>query len=572
MPRTAVGTVTGRLHLLLGGQKSGKSTAATRLAADSGRHVVVIAPAEAGDDDEFRRRVARHQADRPDHWTTIETFDLTAGLRQAGPDSYVIIDALDTWLLEIADRHSLLDRLADDAGKEVRSGEASLLADVDGWIDAATGRPAPVTVVGGQPGLGPVAADRVTRRYVDLHGLVTQRIAARAHLVELVVADRRLPLDAPTSKTTSSPADRLDGRTTPDGGRSIAGLIGAVSPVDPAAAGAARRRHARLAKPPGSLGHLEDIGVQLAAIAARCPPPVPQRPRLLVAAGDHGVHDQHVSAWPQQLSTAIAQSILDGHATASVIAERTGTDLSVLDVGLTGNLTGNLTDHPRLRTRKPRRGTRDLTHTDAMTTDETTAAIHAGSHTARQLIGEGTDLLVVGEVGIANTTPTTALIAALTGTPPADIVGRGATPDDTTLAHKTASIEAGLERHGPDRDPLRLLAAVGGLEHAALTGALLAAAAARVPVILDGVTTVAAAIVATRLAPATAGYLIAGHRSTEPANLPALELLGLRPLLELDLRLGEGTGGLLAVPLVRTAAAVLNDVGELTDLTDPSAK
>jgi nicotinate-nucleotide--dimethylbenzimidazole phosphoribosyltransferase len=340
-------------------------------------------------------------------------------------------------------------------------------------------------------------------------------------------------------------------------------LIHVVNAVDAPARAAALARHAGLAKPAGSLGRLEDLGAQLAAIAGTCPPPVPATPAVLVAAADHGVHAQGVSPWPQRVTTQMVELFCVGRAAVNALARTVDAVVTVVDVGCAVAPPA----HPRLRSHRVRPGTGDLSTVSAMTRDEAVAAIVAGATVATELIDDGVDLLITGDMGIASTTATACMIAALTGCDAGAATGPGAGVTDPTLAHKTAVVASALARHRPDpADPLGVLAQVGGLEHAALVGALLAAAARRVPVLLDGVITNAAALVAVGLCPAMRGYLIASHRSPEPGARPALAQLDHVPLLDLGLRLGEGTGGLLAVPLVQAAARLLHDVASLDDL------
>ena len=339
-------------------------------------------------------------------------------------------------------------------------------------------------------------------------------------------------------------------------------LTAAIRPVDTGAAAAARERHGRLAKPPGSLGRLEELGARLAGVAGRCPPPVPASPAVIVAAADHGVHAQGVSDWPQDVTAAMVATMAAGKAAVNAIARSVGASVTVVDVGTVRR------DPPPAgtRDRRIRRGTRDLTVEPAMTEAECAAAIEAGAQVAGELIAGGADLLVTGEVGIPNTTASAALLAVLTGSPPATLVGRGANLDDRRIPRKVAAVETGIARHGGDRDPIGVLASLGGLEHAALVGVILAGAAARVPVVVDGVVSGAAALAAVALCPEAAGYLIPGHRSAEPGGCALSGRLGTPPPVDLGLRLGEGTGALLAVPLVRSAAAVLAEMATLDDV------
>lgn len=345
-------------------------------------------------------------------------------------------------------------------------------------------------------------------------------------------------------------------------------LVGRVPAVDQEVGDAARRRYGRLATPPGALGTLETVGIRLAALTGACPPPVPARPAVLVAAGDHGVHAQGVTPWPQEVTTAMVTAICAGKAGVNIIAATVGAEVAVLDVGVRGDL-GHLEGEPRLRRRRIRAGTRDSTAGPATSRPEACEALLAGADLAVELIDAGADLLVPGDMGIANTTAAACLVAALTAETPSAVTGPGAGSDEDTVARKTAVVEAALRHHGlgsGQPDPLTALAAVGGFEHAALTGAMLAAAAGGVPLVLDGVSTVAAALAAVALCPNAEGCLVAGHRSPEPAARLGLARLGLEPLVDAGLCLGEGAGGLLAVPIVTAAARVLGDVATLDEL------
>ena len=337
----------------------------------------------------------------------------------------------------------------------------------------------------------------------------------------------------------------------------LADTVAAIRPPDLAAAQAARDRQAQLTKPPGSLGYLEDLSVQLAGIAGQCPAPLPEPAAVAVFAGDHGVHAQGVTPWPQEVTAQMVANFLASGAVVNVIATQVGAEVCVVDVGVAADLPVA----PGLVPRKVRRGTADMTQTQAMTAEQAATAVEAGIETARDLVSAGNRCLITGDMGIANTTASAALIAVFTGTDPVEVTGRGTGVDDQTWARKVDVVRRALARHGPDpADPLGVLAAVGGLEHAALAGYLLGAAALRVPVVLDGVIACAAALAAVALCPDTAGYLVAGHRSTEPGASRALAALGLRPVLELDLRLGEGSGAVLALPVLQAAARVLRDV------------
>jgi nicotinate-nucleotide--dimethylbenzimidazole phosphoribosyltransferase len=333
--------------------------------------------------------------------------------------------------------------------------------------------------------------------------------------------------------------------------------LAAIRPADAAAMAEASELQARLTKPAGSLGQLETLSVRLAGLAGACPPPLPEPAAVAVFAGDHGVHAQGVTPWPQEVTGQMVANFLAGGAVVNAFARQVGASVTVVDVGVLHPSPAG----PGFVDANVRRGTRDLTVEPAMTADEATAAIEVGIRVAEDLIDAGAACLLTGDMGIANTTPSAALIAAFTGAAPADVTGRGTGVDDATYAHKVVVVTAALDRHRPDRDdPLAVLAAVGGLEHAALAGFLLGAAARRVPVIVDGVIAVSAALVAAALAPDAVDAMVAGHRSVEPGAGVGLAHLGLTPLLDLGLRLGEGTGAVLALPVVAAAVRVLHDV------------
>jgi nicotinate-nucleotide--dimethylbenzimidazole phosphoribosyltransferase len=310
------------------------------------------------------------------------------------------------------------------------------------------------------------------------------------------------------------------------------------------------------------------LSVRLCGLAGQCPPPVPEPAAVAVFAGDHGVHAQRVTPWPQEVTAQMVANFLAGGAVVNAFATQVGATVTVVDVGVAAALEPG----PGLLVAKVRPGTRDLSVEPALTRDEVLAAIGAGIDTADALLdgrtltgaaGErrGAGVLVTGDMGIANSTPAAALIAAFTGAEPAAVTGRGTGIGDDMLAHKTAVVAGALRLHRPDpADPVGVLGAVGGCEHAALTGFILAAAARRTPVIVDGVIALAAALAAAALAPDAVGAMVAGHRSAEPGATIALAHLGLEPLVDLGLRLGEGTGALLAVPIVAGAVRVLHSV------------
>ena len=333
--------------------------------------------------------------------------------------------------------------------------------------------------------------------------------------------------------------------------------IAAVEPVSAPDMAEAEERQSRLTKPRGALGVLERLGTRLAGMYAACPPPLPEPVAVAVFAADHGVHAQGVSPWPQEVTAQMVGNFLAGGAAINAFARQIGAEVNVVDVGVAADLPVA----PGLLARKVRRGTADMTLEAAMTCSDVRQALEAGIEVARDLVAQGNRLLVAGDMGIANTTASAALIATFTGRDVAEVTGRGTGIDDKTLSHKISVIRRALDLHRPSAsDPIAALAAVGGLEHAAIAGFLIGAAALHTPVVLDGVIACSSALVAQALAPVAADYWVAGHRSSEPGASVALTHLGLEPLIDLDLRLGEGSGAALAVPLVQSAARILREM------------
>ncbi|WP_271220741.1 nicotinate-nucleotide--dimethylbenzimidazole phosphoribosyltransferase [Streptosporangium carneum] len=358
--------------------------------------------------------------------------------------------------------------------------------------------------------------------------------------------------------------------------------VAAIRPADPAALAEARAHQDRLTKPRGALGVLEEVAVRLAGAAAVNPPPLPAPAALAIFAADHGVHAQGVTPWPQEVTVQMVGNFLAGGAVANAFAAQTGASVTVVDVGVAADLA----PAPGLTISKVAHGTADLSLGPAMTVAQAVAALEAGIAVARDLVDRGARCLITGDMGIANTTASAALICAFTGHDAEAVTGRGTGVDDETLARKIEVVRralrvnrldagaGGADASGlPSPDALKTLAAVGGLEHAALAGFVLGGAALGVPVILDGVIAGSAALAAAALAPDVVDHCVAGHRSAEPGHAVALDHLGLRPLVELELRLGEGTGGLLAHPLVCAAVRVMHEVAtfDSAGVTDKEA-
>jgi nicotinate-nucleotide--dimethylbenzimidazole phosphoribosyltransferase len=332
--------------------------------------------------------------------------------------------------------------------------------------------------------------------------------------------------------------------------------VGRVVATDPAAADEVAALQGTLTKPPGSLGRLEGVSVRLGAIARRCPPPVPAPAAVAVFAGDHGVVAEGVTPWPQEVTAQMVANFCGGGAAVNVLARHVGADVLVVDVGVAGELP----DMPGLRQVKVRAGTGNIAVEPAMTAAELGRALDVGAQAASDLVGLGARCLLTGDMGIGNTTPSAALIAAFTHLPAAAVTGRGTGIDDERLAMKIKVVAQAVGRLGADEPPAVVLAEVGGLEIAALAGFIVGGAAAGVPVVLDGVIAGAAALSAVAMVPAAGGYLFAGHRSSEPGATVALEHLGLEPLIDLELRLGEGSGACLALPILQAAAKITHEM------------
>ncbi|MEJ7846203.1 MAG: nicotinate-nucleotide--dimethylbenzimidazole phosphoribosyltransferase [Acidimicrobiales bacterium] len=334
----------------------------------------------------------------------------------------------------------------------------------------------------------------------------------------------------------------------------------AVRPLDTGAAADATTRQDQLTKPRGSLGRLESLGIQLAAIAGACPPPVPRPAAVAIFAADHGVVAQGVSPWPPEVTAQMVATFAAGGAAINVLAHQAGASVTVVDVGVATPLPDDL---PATVVRRAiRAGTADMTVEAAMTAEECRAALDVGAAVAAELVAGGARTLVTGEMGIANTTAAAALIAAMLGRDPVAVTGRGTGVDDHGLARKVAVVRTALARHAAAvaAGPEATLAAVGGLEIAALVGFVVGGAAAGVPVVVDGVIADAALLVAERMVPGVVDRCIAGHRSTEPGATAVLHALGLEPVLDLGMRLGEGSGACLALGVLEAAARVLAEM------------
>lgn len=331
-----------------------------------------------------------------------------------------------------------------------------------------------------------------------------------------------------------------------------------VTAVDHAQTGRLRALIDGKAKPPGALGRIEDLAVRLALIAGERSL---DKALLLVFAGDHGLTAEGVSAYPSSVTQAMVATFLAGKASANAFARAVGAELRVVDAGVDAQLP----PHPNLLAQKVRRGTRNAAVESALTVEEVAQALETGARIARDAATEGFEILALGEMGIGNTASAALVMHRLTPAPLAECVGRGTGHDDAGLAHKLAVLERAAARSDAT-EPAAVLAKFGGLEIAMMTGAVIGAASARIPVLVDGFIASAAALAAIRMVPAVRDYCVFCHCSAERGHQRMLAALEAEPLLDLGLRLGEGTGALLALPLVRAASRLMSDVASLDDV------
>jgi nicotinate-nucleotide--dimethylbenzimidazole phosphoribosyltransferase len=338
-------------------------------------------------------------------------------------------------------------------------------------------------------------------------------------------------------------------------------LISIIPPLDESAMRAARARQDTLTKPRGSLGKLEELSVQLAGIKAD-PFPAVERKSVIVMAADHGVASEGVSAYPAEVTAQMVLNFLHGGAAINVLARQAGARVTVVDIGVASEFD----PLPGLIQRKVMSGTRSLAQGPAMTREEAQQALQVGVEVLNEEAARGLDVVATGDMGIGNTTPSSAIAAVMTGLPVGNVVGRGTGIDDQGLQHKIKVIEQALAANQPDAsDALDVLHKVGGLEIAGLAGVMIAAAGRRIPIVVDGFISTAAAMIAVGLAPGVREYLISAHQSVEIGHRAMLHHLGLTPLLDLNLRLGEGTGAALAFHLIEASTRILREMATFED-------
>ncbi|MBM7230392.1 nicotinate-nucleotide--dimethylbenzimidazole phosphoribosyltransferase [Dietzia sp. HMSC21D01] len=564
--------------LVLGGTRSGKSAHAESVAAATGTDVVYVATARRDPDDaEMTARIAAHRDRRPDEWVTEETDEVTRVLAEH-PDSTVLVDDLGGWLTR---------RM--DATLGWTDGGSAVADETDALVAAVAEHPGPVVLVSPEVGLGVVPDTLSGRVFADVIGSLNRRLAQVCDSAVLVVAGRALPLDdarptpaattpVVTAAATTAPADTPaePPASTPTDGHTGASqdfpglsdvahyddpvVFPPVHPPSHAVAEEARGRHLTLTKPAASLGRLEELGVWIASCQGTCPPRPLERARVVVFAGDHGVAEHGVSAFPREVTLQMADNIVAGGAAVSVLARTAGATVRVADMAMSAERPGGLDDH------KVRRSSGSIDREDALSPEEVRAAIAAGRRIADEEVDSGADLLIAGDLGIGNTTPATVLTCLVTGHEPVELVGRGTGVDDEGWMRKTAAIRDAMYRASGDlRDPVAMLRKVGGADLAAMAGFLAQAAIRRTPCLLDGSVVTSAALMAEALAPGCRQWWAAGHRSAEPAHSAALTYLSLDPILEHAMRLGEGSGAVAALPVVHNAVAILTDMATFAD-------
>ena len=336
-------------------------------------------------------------------------------------------------------------------------------------------------------------------------------------------------------------------------------LAKAIPALDQVAVRAARSRQRQLTKPPGSLGRLEEVSIQIAGIQGTDRPHI-ARKALVIAAGDHGVTDQRVTGYPSEVTAQMIGTFLWGGAAVNVLARHNNVSITIVDAGVRADV---LPNDPRLRRLAIGKGTHDISLGPAMTEEMATRCVATGVEIGGEVAGTGADAIGVGEMGIGNTTASSAIVAVMTSTGPEHTTGAGTGRTKEQLLHKIEVVRRALEVNKPDgSDPIGVLARIGGFEIGLLAGVMIGAAAQRR---IDGFITSAAALLACAIAPGVRHYLIASHRSSERGHRVALHALGLRPLLDLGMRLGEGTGAVLGMSVIEMAAACLSEMATFSE-------
>ncbi|WP_010540547.1 nicotinate-nucleotide--dimethylbenzimidazole phosphoribosyltransferase [Dietzia alimentaria] len=584
-------------QLVLGGTRSGKSAYAEAVAAAADTEVVYVATARRdADDAEMSARIAVHEYRRPEQWTTVETDEVSRILAE-NPSATVLVDDLGGWLTR---------RM--DATLGWADGGAAVADDLDQLVEVVAAHVGRVILVSPEVGLGIVPDTLAGRVFSDVIGSLNRRLAEVCDRTVLVVAGRPLPLtegagsspvinvaatgsvaSVATAVPVAASAGASPTATAAGPGGEPAAATHPATPVDTATpcdfpglgdvahyddpvkfppvhppshstADEARARQLTLTKPDGSLGRLEELGVWISSCQGECPPRPLERSRIVVFAGDHGVAEHGVSAYPREVTLQMADNIVGGGAAVSVLARQSRATVRVADMAMSQERPGGIDDH------KIRRSSGSIDREDALTVAEVRAAIAAGRRIADEEVDSGADLLVAGDLGIGNTTPATVLTCLVTGREPVELVGRGTGVDDEGWMRKTAAIRDAMYRASGDlRDPVAMLRKVAGADIAAMAGFLAQAAVRKTPCLLDGSVVTSAALMAEALAPGSRQWWTAGHRSAEPSHSAALTYLSLDPVLEHSMRLGEGSGAVAALPVIHNAIAILTEMATFAD-------
>lgn len=508
------------VELIMGGARSGKSRHALQTALRHTGPVTWIATAQAHDE-EMRERIARHQQERPLHWETVEAPRQLSCLLKERQDSLLVVDCLTLWLSNWL--------CADD--------EAGWQTERTAFMEALGQRRQPLLLVSNEVGGGIVPENALARRFRDEAGLLHQEIAQIVPRVTWVVAG--LPTRIKHENLTEISA-------------SLAWWLHPARPVQQIAQNAAQERQQTLTKPGGALGNLESLAIRLAGLQGRVCPEI-HKPWISIFAADHGIAKAGVSAYPQEVTVQMVANFAAGGAAICVLARQIGASLEVVDAGVAAD-TSSI---PGVIQAKTVSGTHNFLEQPAMLPHSLEQALYAGKAAVQRAITSGADCFIGGEMGIANTTSATALACVWLDADPIALAGPGTGLDAAGVARKAECIRQALLRHRQAlTDTWQTLAALGGCEIAALTGAYIAAAQAGLPVLVDGFISTVAALAACRLNPGVRDWLLFGHQSAEPAHRRLLEALKAQPLLSLGLRLGEGSGAAAAFPVLQLACAL----------------
>ena len=538
----------GRITFVLGGARSGKSSFAERLARDieagGGRIVYLATCGVVAGDTEMSERISRHRARRPASWTTVEEpMDLTPRAFALARGETLLVDCLSLWV----------SNMLCGADESVDSGDG-ILARVRTFLSAAAASAGDVILVSNETGCGVVPVSGLGRRYRDILGWANQAAADAADEVWFLVAGLPQRLNGSSHKIPD-PSHAVG--TEPEASMdTLRDTIAKIRPLCGASMEAARRRQDILTKPRGSLGRLEELSVRLAGIRRTSSPCVREKV-ILTMAGDHGVVAEGVTLYPSEVTVQQIRNFLRGGGGVNVLARHVGARVVLVDMGVNHDFAPD----EGIGIRKVAKGTANILHGPAMTPEEALRAVEEGIAAAGEEAARGMDILGTGEMGIGNSTPSAAIVCAVTGESVEAVTGRGAGLSDDGLRRKIAVIGEALRLNRPDpTDGLDVLAKVGGFEIGGIAGAILGAAALGIPVVVDGFISTAGAMIAALLCPLSKDYMFFSHRSEEVGHEYMLRFFGARPLLDLGLRLGEGTGAALAISLVEASARILSEM------------